>query len=208
MISLLLRRPSVTNEMEDQRICIKFCVKNGFKGAEIFWMLQTAYRDAVMSRRRVFEWYKRFKEGWEETADNERSGRPFTSTMPEKVDKVLELIRFKSARSSLVADIMKVRNKEPQIKLHWVVGHSGVNGNELGERAAKGRKNVHDDERSGRPVTATDNAAVAAVRNVVEADRRVTIDEIMIRLPPGIEIGRSSIGTIMSDVLDYRKVCA
>ncbi|UYV80124.1 hypothetical protein LAZ67_18001768 [Cordylochernes scorpioides] len=50
----------------------------------------------------------------------------------------------------------------------------------------EGRQNVHDDERSGSPVTATDNAAVAAVRNVVEADRRVTIDEIMIRLPPGI----------------------
>ncbi|UYV72834.1 K02A2.6-like [Cordylochernes scorpioides] len=64
----------------------------------------------------------------------------------------------------------------------------------------EGRQNVHDDERSGRPVTATDNAAVAAVRNVVEANRRVTIDEIMIRLPPGIEIGCSSIGTIMSDV--------
>ncbi|UYV67662.1 hypothetical protein LAZ67_5001511 [Cordylochernes scorpioides] len=46
--------------------------------------------------------------------------------------------------------------------------------------------------RSGRPVTATDNAAIAAVRNVVEADRRVTIDEKRIRLPPGIEIGRSS----------------
>ncbi|UYV80594.1 hypothetical protein LAZ67_19000892 [Cordylochernes scorpioides] len=72
----------------------------------------------------------------------------------------------------------------------------------------EGRQNVHDDERSGRPVTATDNAAVAAVRNVVEADRRVTIDEIIIRLPSGIEIGRSSIGTIMSDVLNFRKVCA
>ncbi|UYV79096.1 hypothetical protein LAZ67_17001118 [Cordylochernes scorpioides] len=72
----------------------------------------------------------------------------------------------------------------------------------------EGRQNVHDDERSGRPVTATDNAAAAAVRNVVEADRRVTIDEIMIRLPPGIEIGRSSIGTIMSDILNFRKVCA
>ncbi|UYV60350.1 hypothetical protein LAZ67_1000902 [Cordylochernes scorpioides] len=69
-------------EMEDQRICIKFCVKNGFKGAEIFWMLQTAYGVAVMSRRRVFEWYKRFKEGREETANNERSGRPSTSTTP------------------------------------------------------------------------------------------------------------------------------
>ncbi|UYV71575.1 hypothetical protein LAZ67_8003722 [Cordylochernes scorpioides] len=62
--------------------------------------------------------------------------------------------------------------------------------------------------RSGRPVTATDNAAVAAVRNVMEADRRVTIDEIMIRLPPGIEIGRSSIGKIMFDVLNFRKACA
>ncbi|UYV63443.1 hypothetical protein LAZ67_2004096 [Cordylochernes scorpioides] len=72
----------------------------------------------------------------------------------------------------------------------------------------EGRQNVHDDEQSGRPVTATDNAAVAAVQNAVEADRRVTIDEIMIRLPPGIEIGRSSIGTIMSDILNFRKVCA
>ncbi|UYV63354.1 hypothetical protein LAZ67_2003830 [Cordylochernes scorpioides] len=71
----------------------------------------------------------------------------------------------------------------------------------------EGRQSVHDDERSGSPVTATDNAAVAAVRNVVEADRRVTIDEIMIRLPPGIEIRRSSIGTIMSDVLNFLKVC-
>ncbi|UYV60202.1 K02A2.6-like [Cordylochernes scorpioides] len=73
--------------------------KNGFKGAEIFWMLQTAYGDAVMSRRRIFEWYKRFKEGREETADNERSERPSTSTTPEKVDKVLELAsewRFKN----------------------------------------------------------------------------------------------------------------
>ncbi|UYV68636.1 hypothetical protein LAZ67_6000290 [Cordylochernes scorpioides] len=60
--------------MEDQRICIKFCVKNGFKGAEFFLMLQTAYGDAVMSQRRVFEWCKRFKEGREETADNKRSG--------------------------------------------------------------------------------------------------------------------------------------
>ncbi|UYV61779.1 hypothetical protein LAZ67_1006501 [Cordylochernes scorpioides] len=62
-----------------------------FKAAEIFWMLQKVYRDAVVGQRRVFEWYKRFKEGREETADNERSGRPSTSTTSEKVDKVLEL---------------------------------------------------------------------------------------------------------------------
>ncbi|UYV76055.1 hypothetical protein LAZ67_13002340 [Cordylochernes scorpioides] len=80
--------------MKDQRIFIKFCVKNGFKGVEIFWMLRTAYGDAFMSRRRVFEGYKRFKEGREETANNESSGRPSTSTTPEKVDKVLGLSRF------------------------------------------------------------------------------------------------------------------
>ncbi|UYV73952.1 hypothetical protein LAZ67_11001570 [Cordylochernes scorpioides] len=90
--------------MENQRICIKFCVKNGFKGAENLWMLQTAYGDAVMSRKRVFEWYKRFKEGREETADNERSRRPSTSTTPEKVDKVLELVRRRRSRDIIRFD--------------------------------------------------------------------------------------------------------
>ncbi|UYV78057.1 CLCN3 [Cordylochernes scorpioides] len=33
---------------------------------------------------KTFEWYNRFKEDREETADNERSGRPSTSTMSEK----------------------------------------------------------------------------------------------------------------------------
>ncbi|UYV68102.1 hypothetical protein LAZ67_5003066 [Cordylochernes scorpioides] len=53
----------------------------------------SAYGEAVMSQIRVFDWYKRFKEGREETVDNERSGRPSTLTTPEKVDKVLELVR-------------------------------------------------------------------------------------------------------------------
>ncbi|UYV74404.1 hypothetical protein LAZ67_11003429 [Cordylochernes scorpioides] len=95
MLAGLLDTQEGSTTSKDQRICIKFCVKNGFKGAGNFWMLQTAYGDAVMSRRRVFEWYKRFKEGREEPADNERSGRAgetSTSTTPEKVDKVLELV--------------------------------------------------------------------------------------------------------------------
>ncbi|UYV73768.1 hypothetical protein LAZ67_11000814 [Cordylochernes scorpioides] len=66
--------------------------ENRIQGAEIFGCCKQPRGNAVMSRRRVFEWYKRFKEGRKETADNERSGRPFTSTTPEKVDKVLELV--------------------------------------------------------------------------------------------------------------------
>ncbi|UYV82676.1 hypothetical protein LAZ67_22000520 [Cordylochernes scorpioides] len=92
--------------MEDQRICIKFCVKNGFKGAEIFWMLQTAYGDAVMSRRRVFEWYKRFKEGREETANNERPGSHRGITIREVAEEAG--ISFGSTQS-IMKDILGVR---------------------------------------------------------------------------------------------------
>ncbi|UYV69802.1 hypothetical protein LAZ67_7000778 [Cordylochernes scorpioides] len=105
-------------EIEDQRICIKFCVKNGFKGAEIFWMLQTAYGDAVMSRRRVFQWYKRFKKGREETADNERSGRPSTSTTPEKVDKVLEL----NARKETASLNFEATTDDPELLKRVITG--------------------------------------------------------------------------------------
>ncbi|UYV71449.1 hypothetical protein LAZ67_8003259 [Cordylochernes scorpioides] len=105
-------------EMEDQRICIKFCVKKEFKGAEILWMLQTAYGDAVMSRRRVFEWYKRFKEGREETTDKERSGRPSTSTTPEKVDKVLEL----NARKETVSLNLEATTDDPELLKRVITG--------------------------------------------------------------------------------------
>ncbi|UYV70253.1 hypothetical protein LAZ67_7002288 [Cordylochernes scorpioides] len=113
------QKKNEVTEMEDQRICNKFCVKNGFKGAEIFWMLQTAYGDAVMSRRRVFKWYKRFKEGREETADNERSGRPSTSTTPEKVDKVLEL---KNARKETAILNLEATTDDPELLKRVITG--------------------------------------------------------------------------------------
>ncbi|UYV66833.1 CLCN3 [Cordylochernes scorpioides] len=94
------------------------CKKNGFKGTEIFWMLQTAYGDAVMSRRPVFEWYKRFKEGREETADNERSGRLSTSTTPEKVDKVLEL----NARKETASLNLEATTDDPELLKRVITG--------------------------------------------------------------------------------------
>ncbi|UYV69787.1 hypothetical protein LAZ67_7000729 [Cordylochernes scorpioides] len=63
------------------------------QGCRNFLDVANSLRGCPHEPKRVFEWYKRFKEGREETADNERSGRPSTSTTPEKVDKVLELVR-------------------------------------------------------------------------------------------------------------------
>ncbi|GFV29789.1 uncharacterized protein TNCV_1926141 [Trichonephila clavipes] len=50
-------------ENTDQRICIKFCCKVGKTGTETYEMMKTAFVEEAMSRARVFEWLRRFKEG-------------------------------------------------------------------------------------------------------------------------------------------------
>lgn len=46
-----------------------------------------------MSRSRVFEWHKRFKEGREEVEDDPRSGRPSTSRTDDNVERVRQMVR-------------------------------------------------------------------------------------------------------------------
>ncbi|UYV73966.1 hypothetical protein LAZ67_11001630 [Cordylochernes scorpioides] len=215
-------------EMEDQRICIKFCVKNGFKGAEIFWMLQTAYGKAVMSRRRVFEWYKRFKEGREETADNERSGRPSTSTTPEKVDKVLELVHEDRRITVRVPNWPpatsyrrdKVESKKAMKAIpktdyqrcfaDWkkrVPTFFGCCKRPTGRRVfewykrfKEGREETADNERFGIPSTSTTPPKVDKVLELVHEDRRITVREV------AEEAGISS--SIMKDILRVRRLNA
>jgi len=40
-------------EVDEQRVCIKFCVRLGKMGSETFEMLKQAYGDSCMSRSRV-----------------------------------------------------------------------------------------------------------------------------------------------------------
>ncbi|UYV78491.1 hypothetical protein LAZ67_16001745 [Cordylochernes scorpioides] len=68
----------------DQRTCIKFCVKNEIKCADAFRMLTVAYGEATLDRSNVYRWYKMFSEGREDVNDEERAGRPSTSTTDEK----------------------------------------------------------------------------------------------------------------------------
>jgi len=71
-----------------QRVCIKFCVKLGRNGAEAFEMLRTAFGEQCLSRARIFEWYKRLKEGRDSVHDNPRSGRLTTSKTDDCVARV------------------------------------------------------------------------------------------------------------------------
>ncbi|UYV84101.1 hypothetical protein LAZ67_X001176 [Cordylochernes scorpioides] len=76
----------------DQRTCIKFCVKNEIKCADAFRMLTLAYGEATLDRSSVYRWYKMFSEGREDVNDEERAGRPSTSTTDEKINEVEKMI--------------------------------------------------------------------------------------------------------------------
>ena len=55
-------------------------------------MLQKAFGDNAMSQSKTFLWYKRFKNGQMSGDNDVHSGRPSTSTTPENISKVHEVI--------------------------------------------------------------------------------------------------------------------
>ena len=75
-------------EVDEQRVCFKFCLRMGKTGSENLEMLKQAFGDSCMSRSRTFEWFGRFKNGRTSTANDDRSGRPSTATTPSKVEQV------------------------------------------------------------------------------------------------------------------------
>ena len=67
----------------EERYAIKFCFKLRKNATETYGMLRTAFRPSCMNRASVFEWHKRFKEGWESVMDDERCGRSKEVNTPE-----------------------------------------------------------------------------------------------------------------------------
>ena len=55
-------------------------------------MLTVAYGEATLDKSNVYRWYKMFSEGRENVNDEERAGRPSTSTTDEKIDEVKKMI--------------------------------------------------------------------------------------------------------------------
>jgi len=75
-------------EVNEQRVCIKFCVRLGKTGSKTSEMFKQAFADSCMSRSRTFEWFGRFDNGRTSTANHNRSGRPSTATNPSKVKQI------------------------------------------------------------------------------------------------------------------------
>jgi len=92
----------------EQRANIKFCVTLGISGAETFEMIRCAYRNEAMSRARCFEWHARFKRGRTSLEDDERSGRPSTSSTPKNVETIRRLVHEDRRRT--IKDIATIVN--------------------------------------------------------------------------------------------------
>ncbi|GFW63551.1 protein GVQW3 [Trichonephila clavipes] len=79
-------------ENTDQRICIKFSFKFGKTGTETYETMTKAFGDEAMSRARVFEWFRRFKEGRQSVNIDPRSRRPSTSRNEHKIAQMKAVV--------------------------------------------------------------------------------------------------------------------
>jgi len=80
-------------DIEEQRVCVKFCLKVGKTFTETFQMLQQAYGEECLSRTQCYELYERFKSCRTSIENDPKSGRPSSSTGGDHIEKVRSVIR-------------------------------------------------------------------------------------------------------------------
>ncbi len=79
------------------------------------------------------------------------------------------------------------------------------------EQFTKGRTDLHDNERSGRPSEAVNFETVNIVRTLLAKDRRYTISDLHHKIAtdyPYVTCSRTSIFTILTQELEMRKISA
>jgi len=92
----------------EQTANIKFCVKLGKYKVETFEMIRCAYRNEAMSCVRCFKWHASFKRGRTSLEDDERSGRPSTSSTLKNVETIQGLVHEDCRRT--IKDIAAIVN--------------------------------------------------------------------------------------------------
>ncbi|GBN31974.1 hypothetical protein AVEN_174299-1 [Araneus ventricosus] len=97
----------------EQRVNIKFCFKLGRTATETHEIL---VKVGALSKKCVFEWFKRFRDGKENAKDEPRSGRPPTSTTPDNIERVRRMI---DATAVFENDSRRIEDKPRQCEQHY-----------------------------------------------------------------------------------------
>ncbi|KAL4113365.1 hypothetical protein QTP88_016997 [Uroleucon formosanum] len=119
LTSYVLNVEIMPDEKIEQRINLKFLVKLGKSATESFNLLTEVYGDSVLSRPRVFEWHKRFREGREEVEDNQRVGRPCSSKTNDNISKINEIVRKDRCLSiRMIAEMVNIDKETVRQILH------------------------------------------------------------------------------------------
>ena len=79
-------------DFREQRACIKFCLKLGKTTTECYEMLKTTFGEQAMGCSQTFQWFSLFKAGRTSTDDYERSGRSVSSSTPQMIERVRQII--------------------------------------------------------------------------------------------------------------------
>jgi len=80
-------------DFRQQRVCIKFYFNLEKTATECYEMLKTAFGEQAIGRSHTFQWFFRFKANRTSTDDDERSGRPVSSSTPEVIERVRQITR-------------------------------------------------------------------------------------------------------------------
>jgi hypothetical protein len=83
---------SVMADFREKRACIKFCFKLGKTAIEYYEILKTAFGEQALGRSQTFQRFSRFKAKRTSIDDEERSGRPVSSSTPEIIEIVSQII--------------------------------------------------------------------------------------------------------------------
>ena len=153
----------------EQRTNIKFCHKLRKTATETREMLVQVYGREAVSRKCVYDWFKRFRGGKVMTADDPRSGRPSTSRTPEIIEKVRQMLaQYRRLTLRLIAEELGI-NKDTA---HTIVR------DDLGKRKMCSRFVTHkltDEQKAKRMETSGDLISMCdqdpmLLENIVSGD--------------------------------------
>lgn len=90
----MITRPETVCDMDkmEQRAVIKFHAKLGTSATRTFEMMQKVYGDNCLSRGRIFDWHRQFREGREDLQDEYRQPKAKKSRTPEIIESAREII--------------------------------------------------------------------------------------------------------------------